>query len=408
VASTRAGEDDDIWYRRLVSTRGDPVSSVGEPTWLGRTGWFRTVDGWKPVTDLLGEPRMHADFLSLFDGLGVSSGLVRDVVASSLLSMNGADHKRFRSVVASSFTPKSVDAVRPTARREAHRCIDRFASAGECEFVDAFAMPYVAAVTCAFLGIPPDELDTFLPYVRLVNSREPDLDRRAENWSEGLLGLAEYGRSLLARREHHPTGDVVSMIATSVKREELPELVAVGLMAGLLSAGHDPTINQLGIMIEVMSAQPGLWDAVAEGQAEPAPVVEEVLRFRPTNHQVSRRVAEDLEYDGVAFAEGEHVVIRLVSANHDGCRFAKPDEFDLDANHGSHLAFGYGAHYCLGAALARVQLQEGLRALTGRLRCPTVDESKQKEPEGGIVGPASLSISFDQRSPQPVSSNGSR
>jgi len=345
---------------------------------------------------MLGEPRMHADLVGVFEGLGLDSGPFRDLMSSSLLSMNGTEHKRIRSVVASAFTPKAVERIRPQAHSVAQQCIDRFVSEGGCEFIGDFAVPYVAGATAPFLGIPPGDLDEFLPYVRLFGARDEDPARRLRNSEDGMLGLAAYARRLLARQGEQRTNDVISTVADAVRNGDVSDLVAVGLIVGMLSAGHDPTINQLGLMIEVMSDHPDLWNDVGAGERDPVGVIEEILRFRPTNHQVSRRVAESFEYDGVGFDEGEHVILRLVTANHDGCRFAKADRFDLDANRGSHLAFGYGPHYCLGAALARTQLQEALRALAARMECPQVVESVPIA-EGGIVGPASLSISFHDR-----------
>jgi cytochrome P450 len=372
------------------------VANGQERDWLGRMSWFRTIEGWRAVTELLGDTRMHADILGMFEGLGLQPGPFRDLLSASLLSMNGAEHKRVRAVVASEFTPKSVDRLRPDTRLVAQERIDRFAADGECEFIGAFAVPYVGAATAPFLGIPPGELDEFLPYVRLFGSRDQDHERRLANSSEGMLGLAAYARRLLERRESHPTDDVISTIADAARRGDLREVEAVALVVGVLSAGHDPTINQLGLMIEVMSEHPDLWDAVGTGQVDPTGVIEEVLRYRPTNHQVARCAAQSFEYDGVQFDEGERLVVRLVTASHDPRHFASANEFDPETNRGTHLAFGFGPHYCLGAALARMQLQEGLRVLSNRLHCPRVVASEPIA-EGGIVGPASLSIAFRAR-----------
>jgi cytochrome P450 len=372
------------------------VANGQQPGWLGRSSWFRTVEGWQAVTDLLGEPRMHADITAMFEGIGLQPGPFKDLLSVSLLSLNGAEHRQVRSVVASAFTPKSMERVRPEARQVAQQCIDRFVARGGCEFIGDFAVPFVGGATAPFLGIPSGELDDFLPYVRLFGARDQDPKRRLRNSEKGMLGLSTYARRLLARRADEPTDDVISTVAQAMRSGDLSDLAAVGLVVGMLAAGHDPTINQLGLMIELLSEKPELWDAVGADDADAAAVIEEVLRFRPTNHQVSRRVAESFEYDGVGFEEGENLVVRLVSANHDRCRFAKADEFDLQSNRGTHLAFGYGPHYCLGAALARMQLQEALRALATRIECPNVVDSVQIA-EGGIVGPASLSISFHTR-----------
>jgi cytochrome P450 len=315
---------------------------------------------------------------------------------ASLLSMNGPEHKRIRALVAPWFTPRAVDAVRPAVRAEAERTVDRFAAAGSCELIGDFAADFVAYGTCTFVGVPLDEIDRFMPDVHLLDAAGKDLASALDDCVAGLVRLTGYARSLLERRATDPRDDLLSRIAELVAVGELPPAVAEGLVAGLLSAGHAPTTNQIGLMVEVLSEHPDIWDALGAGTLEPPAVVEEVLRFRPTNQGVNRRVAEAFTYDGVEFAADEQVVVRLAAANRDPDRYPRPDAFDVEGNRGPHLAFGFGAHYCLGAALARLQLQEAVRALAGRLTCPTVVASRTVE-GGGLVGPDSLELSFSSR-----------
>jgi hypothetical protein len=353
-------------------------------SWLVRTGADKTVIGYAETTDLLSDPRMHADFM--IGGSPATSSRV-----PSLLSLNGDDHKRLRSLIAGRFTPRSVNAIRPVAHEAAHDLIYGFAPVGRCELLSEFAAPYVAISTCTFLGISLEEVDEVASRARAMDAPK---------------GLVDYARAALSERHQHPTDDILSTIAEYVNRGELTDLMAVGLVAGLLAAGHGPTINQLGIMVDVLSREPHIWDAVGQGTIDPVRVVEEVLRFRPTNQATDRRVGESFEYEGVDLVEGERMRFRLAAANRDPRRFANADHFDLQANCGSHLAFSFGPHFCLGAALARAQLQEALRALTCRIRCPQVRRSVEQEEiahvidrskpprSDRLVGPAILDIEF--------------
>lgn len=371
------------------------VSPAG-PTWLGRASYFRTVSGAQPALHLLNDPRMHANLAVIFEGLGLTSGPLWEITNASLLNLNGEEHRQYRALIAPWFTPRAVEWMRPHLAEEAHRRIDSFVEDGSCEFIGDFASAYIALGTCRFAGFPIDEADQFLPPVEIIAVTGYDIDRLDE-CAAALTELTQYARSILERRTTEPTDDVLSRIAEAVRRGNLPEPVGAALVATLLSAGVEPTTKQVGLTIEVLSEHPALWDAVGTGERDPAPVIEEILRFRGTNRQISRKVAESFEYDGVSFSEGEHVIVKLGEANHDPCRYANPDELDLDANRASHLAFGFGPHYCLGAALARIQLQEALRALASRVRCPTIVESLSHEGQS-LDGPYALTISFTPRS----------
>ncbi len=121
-----------------------------------------------------------------------------------------------------------------------------------------------------------------------------------------------------------------------------------------------------------------------------------MLRFRSTNQGAARCVAEPFDHRGVRFHKGETVLVGLATANHDPAHFAEPHRLDLDTERSSHLAFGFGPHFCLGAALARVQLQEAVGALARRLTCPTVTRFTEFE-GAGLVGMSALTITCSSR-----------
>lgn len=371
--------------------------------WIRRSGLFREVIGYRDAVSLLSDTRMHAMFHEMFQGLDVTSGPERELMAASLLSMNGEGHRRLRSLIAAPFTPRAVNTVRPVAQDAAHQLITAVESTGRCEFITEFAVPYVQRTTSHHIGFPKDDVAVYWEAVELIASA-----RSAEEFVRGGLALVEYAKPILRERNRDPRGDVLTLLAEEVAQGSLPETVALVLVAGLLSAGHEPTINQLGIMVSLLGRRPEIWDAIATGELPATRVVEAVLRFRATNPGVLRRVAESFDYREERFNEGEMIIVNTHAANHDARRFANADRLDLDSDASSHLAFGFGPHFCLGAALARVQLQEAISVLTQRLTCPEVVDISEIQ-GGGLVGPSSLVVSFSSRaSGEPASSHGGR
>jgi cytochrome P450 len=149
----------------------------------------------------------------------------------------------------------------------------------------------------------------------------------------------------------------------------------------------------------VLSKHPEVWDGAAAGTVGVADVVEEVLRFRSAVTSVGRTVASPLEHRGECLDQGTTLMLSLWGADHDGAAYSRPETFDIAGHQDTpHMAFGYGAHHCLGAALARAELQDGLAALTARLSCPTVGDDTAWKPNAGITGPLRLPITFRARS----------
>ena len=277
------------------------VEDEGCP-WLARSGYFRRVVGYREAHDLLADPRLHANMVELFEGLGITSGPFWDIARSSLLSLNGDEHRRLRALVAGPFTPRAVERVRPLAAAQAGELVGAFADRGTCELIADFATPYVSAGACRLIGFPPEDVDACADAVARIGSGTRDPANRLDDCIAGVLTLTEYGRKVLAARRADPREDVLSLLAALVAAGDVPEDVALALVATLMSAGLEPTINQIGLMVESLAAHPIVWDAVGTGRVGVNRAVEELLRFRSTNPGATRRVAEPLVYRGVSFA----------------------------------------------------------------------------------------------------------
>jgi cytochrome P450 len=210
-----------------------------------------------------------------------------------------------------------------------------------------------------------------------------------------LLG---YTSELAAKRRTDPRDDLVTRIAQAAADDDWSDFEVSSFLAGLVFAGHETTKNQLGWMVAALAEHPDVWDAVANGTLAVPAVVEEILRYRSAVTGVGRAATEPLTVDGEPIAAGESVFFSVWSANHDETVYPRPEALDPVANAETpHLAFGHGAHHCIGAALARAELQDALAALTARLECPSVGADAAWRPPLGINGPERLPLTFAAR-----------
>jgi cytochrome P450 len=379
----------------------DADAGSAHEAWLRRSGYFREVFGYAEAVDLLNDSRLHANMVSTLEPLGVTSGPLWEVAAASLLSLNGTEHRRQRSLISQRFTPREAERARPVAREAAHNLVTSLEASGSCEFVAEFATPYISRSTCHFVGFAEEDVAARWHALELIRTATKDGRRFGAREQEVLLELATYEASVLEDRVQRPTGDVLTVVAQEFARGSITEPAALGFVNALLVAGHEPTIKQLGITVSVLVSRPDVWDALGAGELAPSAVVEAVLRYRSTNQGVLRRVDEPFEYCGVGFQEGEAVFISLAAANHDARHFAEPDHLDVEAVRIPHLAFGFGPHHCLGAALARVQLQEAISVLAQRLTRLEVRDIVDDEGLG-LIGPSSLTMSFSSRGASPT------
>jgi cytochrome P450 len=353
------------------------------------------------VRQLLTDGRLRANAQAYLHAFGVTSGPFYEWMSISPLNRDGADHQRFRDLMVRTFTPRSVERLRPFLREAADGLIDAFAGRGTCDFMAEFADAYPSLGLCELIGVPSADRDAFRKWANTIGLgfNGVDLQARIGEIDAALSDLLSYTGELAKRRRAEPRDDLVSRIAKAAEEDGgFSNFEVAGFIAGLVFAGHDTTKHQLGWMVVVLSERSDLWEAVAAGSLPPSPVVEELMRYRSAATSVFRTVAEPVSLDGETFGAGERLFLSLWSADHDESAFSRPEVFDpgADRKH-AHIAFGYGPHHCIGAALARAELQEALLALTARLGCPTILEGITWKPPLGINGPERLPIAFTLR-----------
>jgi cytochrome P450 len=286
----------------------------------------------------------------------------------SLLWLEPPDHTRIRKLVAAAFTPRSVEALREPARELAAELLEPLAEAGRMELLYDYAQPYSIAVICRMLGVPLDRHRDLLDWShRMVKMYEFDVpDEAADAANRAATEFQEYVRALIAERRAQPREDMVSaLVAARVDGAQLSDDEIVSTVIVLLNAGHEASVNTLGNGMLAFARHPEQWRRVVDGGVTAAGAGEEMIRYDPPLQLFERWVlTDDFTIGEVAIPRGEKIALLFGSANRDSRVFERPDEFDVSReNAAQHIGFGGGIHVCIGAPLARVELEASVDAI---------------------------------------------
>jgi cytochrome P450 len=349
------------------------------------------------VFELLADPRLRSSLLDFVRLQGLVDGPIYDGVALSLLALDGEDHARLRSLVSRAFTPRSVERLRPSMRALTRTLAARFVSSGRCEFMTDFADHYPIQLICELLGVPRKDYEQFGRWSNTLTwVLSLELMAHLDEVAEGFVGLASYVEAFIEERRAHPEDDLVTALILAEDggdRLSGPELRS--LIASLIFAGYDTTRNQLGIGLFLFTRFPEQWRLLA-ARPELAPkAVDEILRFQGAVAVAPRVAHEALEISGYAVPAGTLVSLSTAAANHDPAAHPEPEAFDITADRAPPLTFGGGPHYCLGANLARAEMQEALAELAQTMPNLRTDGEVTWRPRVGIFGPTRLPLRFD-------------
>ncbi|MEU4431835.1 cytochrome P450 [Nocardia rhamnosiphila] len=341
--------------------REEPVCRVELP--YGGEGWL--VTRYEDVKLVLADPRFsRAATVGREDLPRATPAPVRP---DSLLSMDPPEHSRLRKLVAKAFTGRRVAELRPRTRAIVDEKLTALEQAGApADLVEGFALPLPVTVICEMLGVPPRDQHRFRDFSDAILSTTAYTREQIESARDSL---ETYLAEVVAERRQRPTDDLLgALVAARDEEDRLSERELVNLGVGLLIAGHETTANQIANFTYVLLTQREYWELLrAEPELIPG-AVEELLRYVQLGAGAGQpRVAtEDVVLSGVTVRAGDSVFVNTQAANRDENVFDDPESLDLTRQRNPHVAFGYGAHHCLGAQLARVELQVALEALLER------------------------------------------
>lgn len=319
---------------------------------------------------------------------------------TGFLFLDPPDHTRLRKLVSKAFAPKVVTALQPEISALVDGLLDPIADKGAFDVVDDFAYPLPVSVICRLLGVPLEDESKFSHASRvLAQSLDPfstitgvPAEVVTERQQAGAW-LREYFHGLIDRRRSHPGDDLLSgLIAVEESGDQLTEEEIVSTCILLLIAGHETTVNVIGNAVLAMLRNPIHWTALA-GDPDRAPlIVEETLRYDPPVQLVGRVAGADMTIGGVVVPAGGIMMLLLAAAQRDPAEFDRADTFDPDRRALRHLGFGRGAHYCLGAPLARLEACTALSALTSRFPNARLAGEPQYKANVTLRGLSELSV----------------
>ncbi|MFD0524840.1 cytochrome P450 [Paractinoplanes durhamensis] len=277
------------------------------------------------------------------------------------------DHTRLRSLVAKAFGRGHVERLRPAVRAEATALLA--AAGGEFDLLADLAEPLAVTVIAELLGVPVADRHRLRPWsAAIVRMYEVSRTRASEEAAlDACLDFADYVRTLAAQRARDPQDDLISHLVSvrdGTDRLSGDELVASAIL--LLNAGHEASVNALGGGMVALLRHPAELARLRADRALVPTAVEEMIRYDSPLHMFVRTAAAPVTVAGVTIPEGGQIAALLGAANRDPAVFADPDTFDVARDPNPHLGFGAGLHFCLGAPLARIELQAGLSALLDR------------------------------------------
>lgn len=288
----------------------------------------------------------------------------------SLLCLEPPDHTRLRRLVSKVFTPRAVTSLRPTIESFSAELLDHCAAKDTFDLIGDYAQPFSVAVICSMLGVPRSDTQLLLDWshaiVKMYELTSTDDQRVAADRAAGEY--IDYTRALIAAKRRQPDGLLVSeLVRVEDEGDQLTEDEIVSTTMVLLEAGHEATVNTLGNGVRALMLHRDEWRRVVSGQVEPRATVEEMLRWDSPLQLFERWVLDPgVVVAGQEIEVGQEIAMLFGSAERDPRRFDDADRFDAGRGDPAHIGFGGGIHFCVGAPLARQEIEVSLAGLARR------------------------------------------
>jgi len=337
--------------------------------------------------------------LTIADLFQVTEGPLREEIVKNIINVNGDDHRRLRNLVNPALAPRAVDRYRPAMRRFLEQLLGEVPADGRCEFIATFAKPYPSLVIAEVMGAPLEDAPRLHHWSNMIQRQfDPTslMTERAEI-EQAVAEFYAYEDELIARRRPAPGDDLISaLIGAEEAGDRLTDDELRNLVLNVLVGGVDTSQSQLAHAIRLLAAHPDQWELLrSDPRGLASAAVEEALRFEPITPFTARILTREVEHRGVTFPAGSIVLVSAWHANREG---VEPDRFDLTAERGGArlLTFGAGIHYCVGANLARAEMQEGLAFLAERVTSLALDGEPEFGTPSGIYGLDALPLKLER------------
>ncbi|MEU3341752.1 cytochrome P450 [Streptomyces sp. NPDC006668] len=335
-----------------------PVARADLPT--GDRAWL--VTRYEDVRAVLNDPRLSRAATTRPDAPRLGPARPEP---DSIMAMDPPDHTRLRRLLAPAFTGRQAERLRPRIARTAERLLDDMAEIGPpVDLVEHLARPLPIITICELLGVPDEDRESFKEWTDAALTLAPHAAGAVTGARERL---ADYLRHLIAEKQQTPGDDLLGTLIAARDEDRLRPAELVTVAATLITAGYHTVANSLANSVLALLRHPGQLDPLRGGPF-PAEAVEELLRWTPgpVSGGTIRIATEEVKIGATVVRPGEAVIPSTASANRDAEAFEDPDVLDLGRPENRHIAFGHGIHRCLGAPLARVELQVALDALVRR------------------------------------------
>ena len=354
----------------------------------------------RDLETLAHDPRLNGIGLALFDMMGITDGPLRDWYSRLMFTTEGDYHRRMRSLVSRAFTPRSIEALRARAADMAAAAITSVRDGGD---LVAACSTLATRLTCRLLGVPDTDVEEFAQWAEALSPvfyvMTPE---QVTDATHAITGLQSYVDELTRRRTQNPGPDLITgLLAAEVDGERLTHDQTVTMIANLLVAGHDTAGSQIPCSILVALQHRDELTGIHENQVRLANAVAETMRLEPSIPLIPRTAIAPIELHGTTIPAGTMVFLCIAAACRDASAWRDPDHFDPDRftrpDTPRLLSFGAGTHYCLGTALAKIAVEESLRAVLAADPALRLTEDPADIPWRQVLGrsPARLLVSSE-------------
>jgi cytochrome P450 len=370
--------------------------NASKENWLASSGLSFVVINHEHSLAMLKDKRWHNALYLFSENNPHLSESDKANRKQSIINLEGLDHARLRKIVAPVFSPKVADSLRPEMNKAINKIIDEISDLSEFDLQVEVFDKYPSYIISQIIGVPHSDWQMFGQWADDVfKTFGGNYDHDKETVVDTQAQLSAYVRKLIAEKRENPTDDLTSLlIKAEVDGEKLTTLEISLLINAVLLAGIDTTRCQLGLIAIMLEDKPEMLEMLRNDE-NVEDILEECVRLDSVFRYMIRIASEDIEYNDVLFPKGTIMGVTLTAGNHDESVFEDAEKFIIDRPNrkGATLSFGGGIHYCLGAALARAQMQECMKVVAKRIGdYSIVGEAQFRESYESVWGPRSIII----------------